>query len=254
LYVFRFPGVDRVAARSSLRVRIFKEQRPGSFMVRAYRKVAEDDYPVGKPQVLRTTLDPVVRGGKTVAWDARFRVSQPSRDYYSSTSSQPSAPTKALCSSSRSSTEKSPLTIIPPPAGWPANIGQYEDAPGSPLGGVGRQYRPSVGGLYGLPHLEVPVRCRPRRFSRLVEDLCPLGYREGALLPSPLVEVTARVLDHAPVPPAGLLFHEDRAVPLLREVASDTALILCLSSWNIRSLCHNRYRQDQGDYQCCREH
>jgi hypothetical protein len=65
-----------------LRVRIFKEQRPGSFMVRAYRKVAEDDYPVGKPQVLRTTLDPVVRGGKTVAWDARFRVSQPSRDYY----------------------------------------------------------------------------------------------------------------------------------------------------------------------------
>ena len=51
-------------------------------MVRAYPKVDEDDYPVGKPQVLRTTLDPVVRGGKTVAWDARFRVSQPSRDYY----------------------------------------------------------------------------------------------------------------------------------------------------------------------------
>src|SRR5215208_1191086 len=156
--------------------------------------------------------------------------------------------------SSRSSTEKSPLTIILLPAGWPANIGQYEDAPGSPLGGVGRQHGPAVGGLYGLPHLEVPVPCRPRRFSRLVEDLCPLGYREVALLPSPLVEVTARVLDHAPVPPAGLLFHEDRAVPLLREVASDTALILCLSSWNIRSLCHNRYRQDQGDYQCCREH
>jgi hypothetical protein len=74
--VFRFPGVDRVATGSTLRVRIFKEQRPGSLKVTAHRKVDKDDYPVGKPQALRRTLDPVVRGGKTVAWDARFRVSQ----------------------------------------------------------------------------------------------------------------------------------------------------------------------------------
>jgi hypothetical protein len=82
LYVFRFPGVDRVAMGSTLRVRIFKEQHPGSFMVWAHRKVDEDNYPVGKPQALRRTLDPVVWGGKTVAWDARFCMSQPSRDYY----------------------------------------------------------------------------------------------------------------------------------------------------------------------------
>lgn len=81
-YAFRFPGADRVAAKSALRVRIFKVQRPDSLKITAHRKVNEDDYPIGKPQVLKRTLSPVVRGGKTVAWDARFRVSQLSRDYY----------------------------------------------------------------------------------------------------------------------------------------------------------------------------
>jgi hypothetical protein len=82
LSLFRFPGVDRVAAGTELRVRIFKEHRPDSFTVNAHRRVAEDDFPLGEPQGLPRTLKPVVRRGETVAWDARFRVSEPSRDYY----------------------------------------------------------------------------------------------------------------------------------------------------------------------------
>jgi hypothetical protein len=65
-----------------LRVRISKAQRPDSFTVNAHREVDEEGFPVDEPQPLRRTLDPVVRGGRTVAWDARFRVRQPSRDYY----------------------------------------------------------------------------------------------------------------------------------------------------------------------------
>ena len=42
----------------------------------------EDGFPVGEPQTLRRTLEPVVRKEKRVAWDARFRVGRPSRDYY----------------------------------------------------------------------------------------------------------------------------------------------------------------------------
>ena len=81
-YVFRYPRVDRVAAGSELRVRIFKAQRPDPFAVNAHRRVAEDGFPIGEPQRLRRTLEPVVRGGERVAWDARFRVRGPSRDYY----------------------------------------------------------------------------------------------------------------------------------------------------------------------------
>jgi hypothetical protein len=81
-YVFRFPKAGRVAASSALRVRIFKEQRPDSFTVKAHRKVEEDGLPIGQPQRLPRTLYPVVRGGERVAWDARFRVGRPSRDYY----------------------------------------------------------------------------------------------------------------------------------------------------------------------------
>ena len=81
-YVFRYPRVDRVAEGSELRVRIFKAQRPDSFAVNAHRKVEDDGFPVGEPQTLRRTLEPVVRGGERVAWDARFRVGRTSRDYY----------------------------------------------------------------------------------------------------------------------------------------------------------------------------
>lgn len=81
-YVFRFPAVDRVAAGRALHVRIFKAQRPDSFTVNAHRKVKDDGFPVGEPQPLRRTLEPVLRQGKRVAWDAKFRVNQPSRDYY----------------------------------------------------------------------------------------------------------------------------------------------------------------------------
>ena len=80
--IFGFPAVDRVAAGTELRVRIFKEHRPDSFTVNAHRRVAEDDFPLGEPQRLPRTLKPVVRQGERVAWDARFRVRQPSRDYY----------------------------------------------------------------------------------------------------------------------------------------------------------------------------
>ena len=81
-YVFRYPRADRVASGSELRVRIFKAQRPDSFAVNAHRRVADDGFPIGEPQPLRRILEPVVRKGKRVAWDARFRVGRPSRDYY----------------------------------------------------------------------------------------------------------------------------------------------------------------------------
>ena len=82
LYVFRFPTVDRVAAGRRLRVRIFKGQRPDAYSVTAYRDVDEDNVPVGEGQALRRSLEPVVRGGTTVAWDARFSVGRPARHYY----------------------------------------------------------------------------------------------------------------------------------------------------------------------------
>ncbi len=79
---FNYPGVDRVAAGSELRVRILKIQRPDSFSVAAYPRIDERGNPSGEGRMLARTLERVVRDGKTVAWDAVFSVNRPSRDYY----------------------------------------------------------------------------------------------------------------------------------------------------------------------------
>ena len=81
IYEMRFPGVDRVAAGSKLKVRILKIQRPDSFEIAAYPKLDKEGLPVGG-RVLRSTLVPVKEEGRTVAWDAVFSVNRPDRDYY----------------------------------------------------------------------------------------------------------------------------------------------------------------------------
>src|SRR3712207_5746239 len=82
VYAPGFPEVDRVAAGSRLRVRIFKVQRPDTFEVVAYAKANRDDQPVGEGRTLRSTLKPVMEDDRTVAWDAIFFVDIPDRDYY----------------------------------------------------------------------------------------------------------------------------------------------------------------------------
>ncbi|MGH3147109.1 MAG: hypothetical protein ACRDTR_15035 [Rubrobacter sp.] len=81
-YSFRYPEVDRVAAGSELRVRVFKAQRPGSFEIGAYSRVDKDGAPSGEGRLLKRSLERVVRDGKTVAWDAVFSAKRPDRDYY----------------------------------------------------------------------------------------------------------------------------------------------------------------------------
>ncbi len=81
-YRYRFPESNGVAAGSKLRVRILKSQRPDSFEIAAYRTVDENGEPSGEGRLLNRTLERVVSDGKTVAWDARFSVKSPSRDYY----------------------------------------------------------------------------------------------------------------------------------------------------------------------------
>lgn len=78
----RFRTADEVAAKSKLRLKIFKSQRPDSFEIKAYRKVDENGLPVGVGRPLQRTLKPVVRDGKPVAWNAIFQVNRPSRHYY----------------------------------------------------------------------------------------------------------------------------------------------------------------------------
>lgn len=83
---FNYPELDRVAAGAELRVRISKPERPDSFRISAYPKIDEKGNPSGRrralERTLERTLEPVVRDGKTVAWDAVFSVERPSRNYY----------------------------------------------------------------------------------------------------------------------------------------------------------------------------
>ena len=79
---FNYPEPDRVAAGRELRVRIFKAQRPDSFSVKAYPKIDVKGTPSGRGQLLDRSLERIVADGKTVAWDAKFSVERPSRDYY----------------------------------------------------------------------------------------------------------------------------------------------------------------------------
>lgn len=82
LLTYSYPAVDRVAPGSKLRVRISKRERPEAFTIAAYRKVNADNFPAGRGRKLQRTLERVLRDGRTVAWDAVFRVKGPSRHYY----------------------------------------------------------------------------------------------------------------------------------------------------------------------------
>lgn len=82
VYRWRFPYTNRVLAGSELKVRIFKSQRPDSFEIAAYPELDKDGFPSGEGRLLNRDLERVVRDGKTVAWDAIFKVRRPDRDYY----------------------------------------------------------------------------------------------------------------------------------------------------------------------------
>ena len=84
-YAWRFPEEDRVVAGTELRVRILKNERPETLSVTAYPKVVLNNgfwEPSGRERLLRTSLEPVVRDGRTVAWVAVFNVNRPDRHYY----------------------------------------------------------------------------------------------------------------------------------------------------------------------------
>ena len=81
-YYWSFPEVDRVAAGSEMRLRIFKDQQPEVFELAAYPKVDERGRPSGTKRLLSASFEPVVRDGLTVAWDAVFDLNRPDRHYY----------------------------------------------------------------------------------------------------------------------------------------------------------------------------
>jgi len=81
-YYWRFPEVDRVAAGSELRLRIFKDRQPETFVLAAYPRVSERGRPMGEKRLLSASFEPAVRDGLTVAWDAVFHVERPDRHYY----------------------------------------------------------------------------------------------------------------------------------------------------------------------------
>jgi hypothetical protein len=74
-YDLRFPRLDDVAAGSKLKIRIHKHHKPRPFHL---AEVDKEGVPRGEVDV---DLKPVVRGEKTVAWDAVFRVERPDTRY-----------------------------------------------------------------------------------------------------------------------------------------------------------------------------
>lgn len=80
--VASYPKADRVKAGSVLRVRIFEAEKPDFVSLGAYRKVDDEGSPADEGQRLRTSLRPVARSGRTVAWDVVFQTNRPDRHYY----------------------------------------------------------------------------------------------------------------------------------------------------------------------------
>lgn len=68
-------GLPTVAVGSRLKVRVHKSQRPRSFTI---AEIDRDGQPWGK---VGTRLRPVVRDGRTVAWEAAFTVDRPNTLY-----------------------------------------------------------------------------------------------------------------------------------------------------------------------------
>lgn len=73
---FAFPkSSPTVAAGSTLKVRVYKRHEPGSMLI-------QEVDPEGEPRgEVAAKMRPVVRDGKTVAWDAVFTVDRPNALY-----------------------------------------------------------------------------------------------------------------------------------------------------------------------------
>jgi hypothetical protein len=71
-----YPEAAVVGAGRRLHVRLRKPERPSSLKIYASRTK------YGPERRLQRTLRPVEKDGKTVGWEAFFRVNQPDRHYY----------------------------------------------------------------------------------------------------------------------------------------------------------------------------
>jgi hypothetical protein len=83
-FPFGFPEqAASVAADSKLKMRIYKIQKPDTFSITAYSRLKGTGEPVSATgRLLETSLEAVIRDGRTVAWDVLFRVDRPDTDYY----------------------------------------------------------------------------------------------------------------------------------------------------------------------------
>lgn len=71
-----YPSAVVVEPGVQLRIRLTENKRPRQFsLTRSWS-------PDGQSRQIDTTLRRVVRDGRTVAWDAYFRLERPNRDYY----------------------------------------------------------------------------------------------------------------------------------------------------------------------------
>ncbi len=72
----RYPSAVLVDPGSRLHIRLSENRRPERF------SLTSSQSPDGESRRIDTTLRRVERDGKTVAWDAYFRVDRPNRHYY----------------------------------------------------------------------------------------------------------------------------------------------------------------------------
>jgi hypothetical protein len=83
--VVSFPREDRIKAGTELRVRMKIAQEPSETSLRSTRRVVRrsgDLYYKGPWREHPVSLAPVIKDGRTVAWDATFELNRPDRHYY----------------------------------------------------------------------------------------------------------------------------------------------------------------------------
>ena len=71
-----YPPAVTVEPDTRLYIRLSENWRPKKFTLKTSTS------PNGRARQINTTLRPVVRDGKTVAWDAYFRLERPNRQYF----------------------------------------------------------------------------------------------------------------------------------------------------------------------------
>jgi hypothetical protein len=74
--ISNYPSADLVEPGTRLHIRLSENRRPEQFSLTSSRS------PDGRQRRIETTLSPVKRDGKTVAWNAYFRLERPDRQYY----------------------------------------------------------------------------------------------------------------------------------------------------------------------------